>query len=120
MAGKRFLFLFCRPPDASERVRELLEQAMTAAAFDQPVSLLLLDDAVLHLRREPPPGQSQTAPLSLLFQALELYDIRSIWVERESLAERGLQPADLVLPVGTLVRGEVPALLAAHDLVVSG
>jgi len=84
---------------------------MTAAAFDQAVRLLILDDGVFLLKR----GQRPVAPL---FEALALYDVEDILVERESLRERQLTAEDLVIPVRVVERADIAGLTAAHDVVI--
>src|SRR5271165_564906 len=101
MKLKNFLFLHRRSPAAAGP--EAFDLVMTAAAFDQEVTLLLLDDGVHWL--------SQGLP-ELVRESVEV-----IAVERESLSERGMTlPAEL----RTLDRSAVPALIAAADVVVQG
>lgn len=117
---QHFLFLLRRPPLTGADLRETLDMAMTFAAFDVAVSLLLLDDAVYCLKpgQNPPnPSLKSAAPL---FAALALYDVREVWVEQESLQERGLGGMEWPIPVRLLRRCDVAALLAQADGVVSG
>lgn len=101
------------------RTRESLDMVMTAAAFDQAVRLLILDDGVFLLKRGQRPEASALAPVAPLFEALALYDVEEVWVERESLAARGLTEEDLVIPVRVLERADIARLPAEHDIVVS-
>jgi tRNA 2-thiouridine synthesizing protein C len=117
---KKFLFVMRRAPQAGIRVRETLDMILTAAAFDQSVSLLFLDDGVYQLKRGQHPEAAGLPPVAPMFDALELYDVEDILVERESLAERGLSEADLTLPARVLDRAAIAALTSAHDVVVPG
>ncbi|CAI8777848.1 tRNA 2-thiouridine synthesizing protein C [Methylocaldum szegediense] len=101
------------------RIRESLDMVMTAAAFDQAVRLLILDDGVFLLKRGQRPEASKLAPVAPLFEALALYDVEDVWVERESLEARGLTEEDLVIPVGVVERADIARLSAEHDIVVS-
>lgn len=113
---KKFLFVMRHPPQAGLRVRETLDLILTTAAFDQAVTLLFLDDGVYQLQRDQNPSEPpQVAPL---FAALELYDVEPILVEAESLAERGLTLADLILPAALIPRTAIAALISGHDVVV--
>lgn len=114
MAAKRFLFIFGRPPEDRFRATEWLDMILTAAAFDQPVALLFLDEGLQPLRRESP-----AATATPNFQLLQMYDIESVWVERESLEERGLTEQDLAIPVAVLGRAEIAALIADREVVVN-
>jgi len=101
MKLKTFLFLHRRAPAAAGP--EAFDLAMTAAAFDQEVTLLLLDDAVHWLNQGLP---------ELVRESVE-----TIAVEHQSLIERGM-----TLPSGlrSFERDAIAALIAAADVVVQG
>jgi tRNA 2-thiouridine synthesizing protein C len=120
VAGKRFLFIVRRSPQAGFRVREILDMVLTTAAFDQPVTLLFLDDGVYQLKREQRPESAGFSPVAPVFEALALYDVEKVLVERESLAERSLSESDLMIPVELVGRTGVSVLVAGHDIVVNG
>ena len=114
-----FLFVFARPPYASLQVQELLDMAMTAAAFDHPVSLLLIDDGVYNLTSGHRPELSDCKDIKPVFESLELYDIEQIFVEAESLSERNLTPKELGLAVELRNRSEIAVLLNQHRVIVN-
>lgn len=115
----RFLFVFAKPPYSSLHVQELLDMVLTAAAFDQPVSLLLVDDGVYSLKTGQQPEALNCRDIKPLFESLELYDIEHIYVEAESLAERNLTADALSLPVELLNRAQVGALLKQQNRIVN-
>lgn len=117
---KNFLFVLRQPPQAGWRVREMLDMIFTAAAFDQSVRLLFLDDGVYQLKSGQHPEAAGLAAVAPMFAALELYDVEELWVERESLEERGLEAAGLLLPVRLIDRAGLAELMRAQDLVVTG
>lgn len=108
-----------RGPTGAVRVRESLDMIMTAAAFDQTVRLLMLDDGVFLLKHGQQPRASGLKPVAPMFEALALYDVEDILVERESLQERHLNAEDLAIPVRIVERGEIAGLTAGHDIVIS-
>ena len=55
-----------------------------------------------------------------IYRALEIYDVRHIYVEAESLVERGLKPGDLCLSVEAVYRKDISALLTRYDLLFPG
>jgi tRNA 2-thiouridine synthesizing protein C len=117
---KPFLFILRKPPHSGAFVQEMLDIILTTAAFDQPTSLLLLDDAVFQLKNGQQParfGMKETAPI---YHALEIYEVKHIYAEVESLEERGLKPADLCLPVQSVYRKEVSNLMRRHQVLFSG
>ena len=116
---KQFLFVMRRPPHEGIGVRESLDLLMTVAAFDQPVRLLFLDDGVFQLKSGQNPECLGAKPIVPLFSALEVYGIEELWVEEESLAQRGLRPESLILPTRGIKRGAVAGLVASADVVVA-
>lgn len=116
---KRFMFMNRKAPHGSIYALEALEVVLIAAAFDQDVSLAFLDDGVFQLRQ----GQNAKAidmkNFAPTFRALEDYDIEKLYVERESLDERGLTEADLIVPVEVVDRARMGALMADQDVVLS-
>ncbi|MGH8549480.1 MAG: sulfurtransferase complex subunit TusC [Methylococcales bacterium] len=115
----RFLFVFARSPHASLQVQEMLDMTLTAAAFDQPVSLLLIDDGVYSLKSGQQPRGLDCKDIVPVFESLALYDVEHIYVEAESLLERGLFVKDLCLPTQLLPRSEIGALMAQQSVIVN-
>lgn len=99
-AGKKLLFINRRGPYGSIYAQEALEIALVGAAFDQQISLALIDDGVFLLR----PGQDTAAlelkPFTLGYRALGDFEIHRVYVERESLRARGMD-GDGLMPITT-------------------
>ena len=116
--SKRLLFIQHRPPYSDDRAAELLDALLVAAAFGQQVAVLFQDDGVWQLL----PGQQGKAlerkTLLAQLQALGLYDVEQLYVDQQSLRERGLEGITLGLPAQALAAHELAPLLAAHDLVL--
>lgn len=115
---KRCLFILRHGPYGTQSGREGLEALLVAAAFDQAVSLLLLDDGVLHLLKNQNDGCG-VKDCSPTFRSLPLYDVETVWVDAVSLRERGLALEDLLIPVELVDGAALPALLAHQDCVLS-
>jgi tRNA 2-thiouridine synthesizing protein C len=116
---KKFLFVLRHPPYEGSGILESLDILMTVAAFDQSVRVLFLDDGVFLLKSGQCPHNPAVKPSAPWFAALAVYDIDELWVEEESLADRGLNAATLMLPVRTLGRAEIAPFIAAADIVVA-
>ncbi len=102
------------------RIQEVLDVVLITAAFDQKVSLLLLDDAVYHLKKNQQSELIGAKDISAVYRSLELYDIESIYVEQESLIQRGLTGDDLLIPVTLLTRAEIAPICKTFDFVLKG
>jgi len=48
---KSYLFILRKPAHSGAHVQEMLDIILTTAAFDQKVSILLIDDAVFQLKK---------------------------------------------------------------------
>lgn len=114
---KHFLFLMRHAPYGGLWAQETIDMLLTTAAFDQKIRVLFLDDGVFQLLSGQQPGTGRKA-VGTLLGALSLYDVDDIWVERESLQERGLSPEQLLLPAAVVARREVAALLNQADVLV--
>ncbi len=114
---KTLAFLCRRTPWGSGHAAEMLEAVLISGAFDQEVHLAFLDDGVYQLVAGQKPELLGRRPLDEGFGELADLDIEHIWVERESLAERGLDAATLALRATVLDRKAMADLLARMDAV---
>ncbi len=118
-APKKFMFVNRKAPYGTVYALESLEVVLIAAAFDQDVSLVFLDDGVFQLKKGQQTKGIETKNFSPTFRALEGYDIEKLYVERESMQARGLAEEDLLVPVTVLGRADMGALMAEQDVVLS-
>nr|VFJ45861.1 MAG: tRNA 2-thiouridine synthesizing protein C [Candidatus Kentron sp. FW]VFJ46668.1 MAG: tRNA 2-thiouridine synthesizing protein C [Candidatus Kentron sp. FW] len=93
---KRFLYVNRRAPYGSIYALESLEVVLIGAAFEQDVSLLFLDDGVYQLKKDQNTDGLGMKNFSPTYNALGDYDVNKIYVEQESLEERGLAIGDLL------------------------
>lgn len=94
---KKFLYIFRRAPHGTNYAQEGLEVALIGAAFDQHVCLAFVDDGVFQLVAEQDTRAIGSKNFSATYRALSDYEVRAVYVERESLAQRGLTDNDLLL-----------------------
>ncbi len=107
-------------PHSGIQLQEKLDVILTAAAFEQHVALLFLDDGVFQLKKGQKPEKKGLKDTASIFNALEIYDVNSLYAEVESLQDRGLKPGDLILPVEEFYRKEINNLMQQYDVVISG
>ena len=93
--AKKFMYINRKAPYGTIYALESLEVVLIGAAFDQDVSLAFIGDGVYQLTK----GQDTKAigqkNFSPVYMALGDYDVNKIYVEKESLEERGLTLKDL-------------------------
>jgi len=92
---KKFLYVNRRAPYGTIYALESLEVVLIGAAFEQDVSLAFLDDGVFQLTKGQNTDGIGVKNFSPTFRALGDYDVTKLYVEKESLEERGLSADDL-------------------------
>lgn len=130
---KKFLYLNRKAPYGTIYALESLEVVLIGAAFDQDVSLAFMDDGVYQLVK----GQDTKAigmkNFSPTYRALGDYEVTKLYVEKESLEERGLSAEDLMdityededddwaekPSIKIIARSEFADIMAAQDVILS-
>ena len=92
---KKFLYINRKAPYGTIYAQEALEVVLIGAAFDQDVSLAFLDDGVFQLTKGQDTKETGLKNFSPTFRALGDYEVTKLYVEQESLDERGLTLDDL-------------------------
>jgi len=92
---KKFLYVNRKAPYGTIYALESLEVVLIGAAFDQDVSLAFLDDGVFQLTKGQKTDGIGVKNFSPTFRALGDYEVTKLFVEQESLDERGLTADDL-------------------------
>ena len=97
-AGKRkkLMYLNRHAPCGTIYAAEGLEVALIGAAFDQDVCMAFVGDGVYQLKAGQDTSGLGLKNFSPAYRALGDYDVTRLYVERESLEERGLDAGDLM------------------------
>jgi len=93
---KKFMYINRKAPYGTVYALESLEVVLIGAAFDQDVSLAFLDDGVFQLMKGQDTQGVGMKNFSPTYSALGDYDVTKLYVEQESLDERGLTLDDLL------------------------
>jgi tRNA 2-thiouridine synthesizing protein C len=115
---KKYLFILRKAAHSGARTQEMLDIILTTAAFDQSVSILLIDDGVFQLKKDQHPENTGLKDTAAIFNALEIYQVYDIYIEVDSLQERGLNAEELCLSLQTVYRKNIPGLMQQFDLIV--
>jgi tRNA 2-thiouridine synthesizing protein C len=95
-------YLFRSAPHGSNAGREGVDALLAASAYCEDITVLFFGDGVYQLLL----GQDPTGILSKdyapMLKLFDLYDIEQVFVCADSLAERGLAQADLVIDAEVL------------------
>ena len=95
MSTKKFMYMNRRAPYGTIYALESLEVVLIGAAFEQDVSLVFMDDGVYQLTKGQKTDGIGMKNFSPTYTALGDYDVNKIYIEKESLEERGLTLDDL-------------------------
>ncbi len=93
--SKRFMYMNTKGPYGTVYALESLEVVLIGAAFEQDVSLAFIGDGVYQLAKGQDTQGIGMKNFSPTYAALGDYDVNKIYVEKESLEERGLSLDDL-------------------------
>jgi tRNA 2-thiouridine synthesizing protein C len=92
---KKFMYVNRKAPYGTIYAWEALEVVLIGAAFEQDVSMAFIDDGVYQLTKGQDTSGVEMKNFSPTYSALGDYDVNKIYVEKESLEERGLTLDDL-------------------------
>jgi tRNA 2-thiouridine synthesizing protein C len=116
---KKFIYINRRAPHGTIYALESLETVLIGAAFDQDVSMLFIDDGVYQLKKDQSTDAIEVKNYAKAYRALEMYDVEKLFVEKESLQERGLSAEDLLVDVEVIDRASISRLIDEQDVVLS-
>jgi tRNA 2-thiouridine synthesizing protein C len=90
------MYLNRKAPYGTIYAWESLEVVLIGAAFDQEVSLMFLDDGVYQLVKGQDTGEIGMKNFSPTYRTLGDYEVKNVYVDKDSLEARGLTREDLV------------------------
>jgi tRNA 2-thiouridine synthesizing protein C len=93
--AKKFMYMNTKAPYGTIYALESLEVVLIGAAFEQDVTLAFIGDGVYQLAKGQNTDGIGMKNFSPTYSALGDYDVNKIYVEKESLEERGLTLDDL-------------------------
>lgn len=106
---KSVLYIIRKPPSAL--ADETTDLMLVSGAFEQPASVLFLDEGVWQLVGLEKRRSS--------VKALPAYDVEALHVAAESLARRGLTTDDIALAVRPADDAAIRNLIADHAIVLT-
>ncbi|MBF0470076.1 MAG: sulfurtransferase complex subunit TusC [Gammaproteobacteria bacterium] len=95
MTQKKFLYVNRKAPYGTVYALESLEVVLIGAAFEQDVRLLFMDDGVFQLAKGQDTAGIDNKNFSPTYSALGDYEVTKIYVDKQSLEERGMSLDDL-------------------------
>jgi tRNA 2-thiouridine synthesizing protein C len=114
---KNLTFISRRTPYGSGYAKACLDMVLSAAVFDQHVTLIFMDDGVLQLQYPQAAGCISAKDLGAALSALPLYDVDQIYVEQESLRLRGMSLENLAMEARLCDAQKIAELIRQSDVV---
>ncbi len=115
---KNFMFVMRRAPHGTLYTYEGLEMVLITAAYEQDISIAFIDDGVYSLIKYQDTEDLQIKGYVKTFTALDDYEVEKLYVDRQSLEERGLSKDDLIVDVEILESAEIGKLMEEQDVVI--
>jgi len=130
---KKFLYVNRKAPHGTIYALEALEVVLIGAAFEQDVELAFLDDGVFQLVKGWDTKDLGSKNFAPTYMALGDFEVTKVFVEKESLDERGLTEDDLMElmyededddwaekpSIRIISREEMAKVMAANDVILS-
>lgn len=95
MTEKTFVYMNRKAPYGTVYALESLEVVLIGAAFEQNVKLVFVDDGVYQLTTNQSTDGIGMKNFSKTYTALGDYDVNQIYIDEQSLKDRGLTLDDL-------------------------
>lgn len=93
---KKMMYINRNAPYGTVYALEGLEVVLIGAAFEQDVSMAFIGDGVYQILQGQDTSESDMKNFSPTYNALGDYEVTKLYVEQESLEERGLTVDDLM------------------------
>ena len=116
---KKFMYVNRKAPYGTIYALESLEVVLIAAAFEQDVSLVFMDDGVFQLKKGQNTEAADMKNFSPTYRALEMYDIEKLYVCKKSMDVRGVSVDDLIVEVEVLDEAALKDLMDEQEVVLS-
>lgn len=106
-----------RPPSVG--ANEVIDMMLVSGVFGQSASVLFVDDGAWQLNGRQNAALVERKDTARALAALEAYGVAPLYAHQPSLSERGIDLADVAVPVTVVGDAELPALLAEAHVVVT-
>ncbi len=117
MTPKNILIIIRQAPYSSLLPSAALDFLLTAAAFEQTLTLIFMGEGVLHLLDSQNSTGSGMKNISKALSSLSLYEVDQVFMEEEALTRRKLQNKNLVMEIDELSLSQIAEVIEQADQV---
>lgn len=115
---KKIMHIVRRAPHGTIYTYEGLEMVLIMASYDQDVSMAFIGDGLYSLVKDQDTTEIEIKGFMKTLGVLEDYDVEKIYVDKESMEERGLTEKDFFIPVEVFTSAELGKLMTEQDVIV--
>lgn len=108
---QKIMFIMRHAPHGTIYSYEGLETVLIMAAYEQDLSMAFVGDGVFALVKDQDTSDIGIKGFIKTYGALEDYEVEKLYVDRQSMEERGLTPDDFAVPVEVREAGEIAAIM---------
>ncbi|VAX18680.1 hypothetical protein MNBD_NITROSPINAE04-2284 [hydrothermal vent metagenome] len=108
---KKIMFIMRNPPHGGIYSYEGLETVLIMAAFEQDLSMVFVGDGVFSLVKNQDTDAIGIKGYIKTYGVLEDYEVEKIYVDRQSMEDRGLTTDDFAIPVEVKEADEIAKLM---------
>ena len=115
---KKIMHIMRHAPHGNIYTYEGLEMVLIMAAYDQDIAMAFIGDGVYALKKRQETDELEIKGYMKTFSVLEDYDVEKIYVDAQSLEERGMVKEDLVISVEVLESSALGKIMDQQDVVI--
>jgi len=104
-------YLFRSAPHGNNAGREGVDALLAASAYCEDITVLFVGDGIYQLLLGQNPHDILSKDYAPMLKLFDLYDIEQVFVCADSLSERGLAQADLIIDAKALNTEQLKAKL---------
>ena len=112
------MFVCRQAPYGSVYAYEGLEVMLIFAAYEQEYAAAFVDDGVLDLKKDKDSAGLGMKEFSTTYRVMEDYGIEKVYVDSQSMEDRGLTADDLMIPVEVVDRDAIAKVMAEQDVIL--
>lgn len=115
---KKVMFVMRRAPHGTIYSYEGLETVLVMAAYEQDLSMVFIGDGVFALVKTQNTDELGIKGFVKTYGVLDDYDVKKIYVDKQSMEERGLTTDDFIIPVEVKETHELAVMMEEQDVTI--
>ncbi|MFC3151600.1 sulfurtransferase complex subunit TusC [Litoribrevibacter euphylliae] len=116
---KNIVIIIRSAPYGSSSARDAVDFILTAAAYEQDISVVFQGDGVFQLLKDQNPSLIHQKRISALISAFEMYEVDQVFYDLSSLSERNINKDDLINNLVEMELHSIQELLNKADTVLT-